>query len=77
MLKSTHNCNDAEITEVNSICAFCYFAKRRTALQSVQKVEHQAPHRGNRFTTEQRDNKRAREISTQTEQPRKESKREQ
>ena len=64
MLQRTYNCNDAEITEVNSICAFCYFAKRRTALQSVQKVEHQAPHRDNRFTTKQRDSKRARETST-------------
>ena len=77
MLKSAHNCNDAEITEVNSICAFCYFANRRTALQSVQKVEHQAPHRGNRFTTKQRDRESKRDKHTQTEQPREESKREQ
>ena len=77
MLKSTHNCDDAEITEVNSICAFCYFAKRRTALQSVQKVEHQAPHRDNRFTAKQRDRESKRDKHTQTEQPREESKREQ
>ena len=50
----------------------CYLTKRRTVLQSVQKVEHQAPHRDNRFTTEQRDSKRARETSTQREQPREE-----
>lgn len=41
--------------------------KRRTTLQSVQKMEHQAPHRGNRFTAEQRDTEKARETSTHRE----------
>lgn len=47
-----------------------YFAKRRTALQSVQKVEHQAPYRGNRFTTKQRDreSKRDKHIHRQNNQ---------
>ena len=43
----------------------------------MQKVEHQAPHRGNGFTAEQRDRESKRDKHTQTEQPREESKREQ
>lgn len=45
----------------------CYLTKRATALQSVQKVEHPVPYRGNRFTAEQRDTERARETSTDRE----------
>ena len=64
MLQRTHNCNGVNITNTSSICAFCYLTKRRTTLQSVQKVEHQAPHRGNRFTVKQREQERQRDKHT-------------
>lgn len=44
-----------------------YLTKRRTTLQSVQKEEHQAPHRGNRFTTNQRDRENKRDKHTHRE----------
>ena len=63
MLKSTHNCNDAEITEVNSICAFVISPREEQHCRVCRRCS--TKHRTEATASPQsRETERARETDT-------------
>lgn len=77
MLQRTHNCNDAEIAEVSSICAFAIRPREQQHCRVCRKwsAKNRTEATASRRTDRQRDNKINTHREGQTEQPREEKRR--
>ena len=74
MLQRTHNCNDAEIAEVSSICAFAIRPREQQHCRMCRRwsAKNRTEATASRRTDRQRDNKTSTHREGQTEQPREE-----
>ena len=74
MLQRTHNCNDAEIAEVSSICAFAIRPREQQHCRMCRRwsAKNRTEATASRRTDRQRDNKTNTHREGQREQPREE-----